>query len=87
MLEAGFSKVKIWWKNQRRSRRYTHPKMERLKIDDELIIEEDEGEAEKEEDGSEEEGDQLSGDEMDEYVEVEVIRQTKWWNVYLIGFL
>jgi hypothetical protein len=101
MLQAGFSSVKIWWKNEKTSfgskTRPASTKLAKLNIgeDKNPKIDKEEGEGGGESEGeegrgeeeSEEEKDELSGDEMDEYAEVETIKQTKRWNALLIGLL
>jgi len=109
--EAGFSTIKIWWKNTKRSKQNkkgAHKKAQRGQSEesgDEKSNKEEAPEKENTQEGGESasesdndgdgdgsseeesEGDELSGDEMDEYIEVERVKQTKAWNAYVIGIL
>lgn len=85
MLQAGFSSIKIWWKNEKQITKPLTKKLSKLQIDSEESAGEEEEDSEEEE--SEEEKDELSGDEMEEYQEVERIKQTKRWKACIIGLL
>lgn len=92
MIQAGFSKVKVWWKNIKQQ--IPTKQMKKLALDENTDEDEDENESEEDEneekkdEGSENENeDDLSGDEMEDYIEVENVKQTKRWNAYVVGIL
>lgn len=93
-MQAGFSSVKVWWKNAKQ--RILAKQLKKLQL-----VEKDNSEEEGEDDGDkddgdkeeeesekgESEGDDLSGDEMGDYVEVQNAKQTKRWNAFVVGIL